>query len=62
MAVKAAQGYVQRSKRWVVDMDVAKFFDRVNHDILMARIARKAQDKKILALTWGYLQSGIMVG
>jgi RNA-directed DNA polymerase len=62
MAVKAAQGYVHSSKRWVVDMDVEKFFDRVNHDILMARIARKAQDKRVLALTRGYLQSGVMVG
>jgi group II intron reverse transcriptase/maturase len=53
MAVKAAQGYVHSSKRWVVDMDVEKFFDRVNHDILMARIARKAQDKRVLALTRG---------
>lgn len=62
MAVKAAQGYVHSSKRWVVDMDVEKFFDRVNHDILMARIARKAPDKRVLALTRGYLQSGVMVG
>jgi RNA-directed DNA polymerase len=62
MAVNAAQRYVQSSKRWVVDMDVEKFFDRVNHDILIARIARKAPDKRVLALTRGYLQSGVMVG
>ena len=38
-AVKAAQGYIQSGKRWVVDLDLEKFFDRVNHDVLMARVA-----------------------
>ena len=62
MAVKAAQDYVHSSKRWVVDMDVEKFFDRVNHDILMARIARKVTDKRVCILIRRYLQSGVMAG
>jgi len=46
-AVKAARGYVCEGKRWVVDMDLEKFFDRVNHDILMSRIARKVKDRLV---------------
>jgi RNA-directed DNA polymerase len=61
-AVKAAQKHVQSGKRWVVDMDLEKFFDRVNHDVLMARVARKVQDKQLLGLIRRYLQSGVMVG
>jgi RNA-directed DNA polymerase len=62
MAVKAAQGYVRSSKRWVVDLDVEKFFDRVNHDLLMARVARKVTDRRVRILIRRYLQSGVMVG
>src|SRR5580704_11114798 len=47
-AVRAAQGYVQSGKQWVVDMDIAKFFDRVNHDILMHRIGERMRDKRVL--------------
>jgi RNA-directed DNA polymerase len=61
-AVKAARNYVRGGKRWVVDVDVEKFFDRVNHDVLMARVARKVQDKRVLLLIRRYLQSGVMVG
>ena len=61
-AVKAAQQQVQSGKRWVVDMDLEKFFDRVNHDVLMARVARKVQDKRLLGLIRRYLQSGMMAG
>jgi RNA-directed DNA polymerase len=61
-AVKVAQKHVQSGKRWVVDMDLEKFFDRVNHDVLMARVARKVQDKRILKLIRRYLQSGVMAG
>ena len=43
-------------------MDLDKFFDRVNHDILMARVARKVEDKEVLILIRRYLQSGVMVG
>jgi RNA-directed DNA polymerase len=59
-AVEAARRYVSEGRRWVVDIDLEKFFDRVNHDILMARIARKVKDKRILLLIRRYLQAGIM--
>lgn len=59
-AVKAARGYVGEGRRWVVDMDLEKFFDRVNHDILMVRIARKIEDKRVLKLIRRYLKAGIM--
>jgi RNA-directed DNA polymerase len=59
-AVKAAQGYVQSGKRWVVDMDLEKFFDRVNHDVMMARVRRRVKDERLLKLIRRYLQSGIM--
>ena len=59
-AVKAAQNYVNQGKRWVVDMDLEKFFDRVNHDVLMARVERKITDERLLALIRRYLESGIM--
>ena len=59
-AVEAACKYVSEGRRWVVDIDLEKFFDRVNHDILMARVARKVKDKRILLLIRCYLQAGIM--
>lgn len=59
-AILKAQEYVTSGKRWVVDMDLEKFFDKVNHDILMSRIARKIKDKRILLLIRRYLQAGIM--
>ncbi len=59
-AVEVARGYVSEGRRWVVDIDLEKFFDRVNHDILMARVARKVKDKRILLLIRRYLQVGIM--
>ena len=60
-AVKAAQGYVQEGKTWVVDMDITKFFDRVNHDILMNRIGKTIRDKRVLGLIGKYLRAGVMV-
>ena len=60
-AVLKARSYVAEGKRWVVDLDLEKFFDRVNHDILMSRVARKVKDKRILRLIRRYLQSGLMV-
>lgn len=60
-AVAAAQQYVQAGKDWVVDMDFTKFFDRVNHDILMNRIAKRIPDKRVLRLIGAYLRAGVMV-
>ena len=61
-AVLKAQEYVASGKRWVVDLDLEKFFDRVNHDVLMSRVARKVRDKRVLRLIRRYLQAGIMDG
>jgi RNA-directed DNA polymerase len=61
-AVRAAQGYVGSGYRFVVDLDLEKFFDRVNHDVLMARVARRVKDKRLLRLLRRYLESGVMVG
>jgi RNA-directed DNA polymerase len=46
----------------VVDMDLEKFFDRVNHDVLMVRVARRVKDKRLLRLIGRYLRAGIMIG
>lgn len=61
-AVQAAQCHIQSGKDWVVDMDLEKFFDRVNHDILMSRLARQVKDKRVLKLIRRYLQAGMMEG
>ena len=60
-AVRAAQNYVQAGKDWVVDMDITKFFDRVNHDILMNRIGQTIRDKRVLGLLGRYLRAGVMI-
>jgi len=59
-AVLAAQRYVQAGHRVVVDVDLEKFFDRVNHDILMDRLAKRIADKRVLRLVRRYLQAGIL--
>ncbi|MBE0643563.1 MAG: group II intron reverse transcriptase/maturase [Bacteroidetes bacterium] len=59
-AVTAAQAYVREGRGWVVDMDIEKFFDHVNHDILMSRLMRKITDKRVLKLIRRFLQAGIM--
>jgi RNA-directed DNA polymerase len=61
-AVLKACDYVRAGSRWVIDLDLEKFFDRVNHDVLMSRVARKVKDKRVLRLIRGYLQAGIMDG
>lgn len=60
-AVRAAQQYAQEGKEWVVDIDITKFFDHVNHDILMGRIAEVIRDKRVLHLMGKYLRRGAMV-
>lgn len=61
-AVLAARSFVASGHRWVVDMDLEKFFDRVNHDVLMSRVARKVKDKRVLGLIRRYLQAGVLAG
>jgi len=61
-AVRQARVYVSEGRRWVVDIDLEKFFDRVNHDILMSRMARRIKDKRVLRLIRRYLQAGMMEG
>jgi RNA-directed DNA polymerase len=60
-AVEAAQQYAQGGKDWVVDIDITKFFDHVNHDILMGRIAPAIGDRRVLHLIGNYLRRGAMV-
>jgi group II intron reverse transcriptase/maturase len=60
-AIQQAQAYVQAGYGWVVDIDLEKFFDRVNHDMLMARVARVVKDKRVLKLIRAYLNSGVLV-
>jgi len=59
-AIREAQGYVQDGRRWVVDVDLEKFFDRVNHDVLMGRLAKRIEDKRMLRLIRRYLEAGMM--
>ncbi len=59
-AVLVAQAHVEAGQRWVVDIDIEKFFDRVNHDMLMARVARKVEDKRMLREIRSFLQAGAM--
>lgn len=60
-AILKAKEYVNQGYRWVVDMDLEKFFDKVNHDILMRKLSRRIKDKRVLKLIRRYLKSGIMI-
>src|SRR5260370_15488739 len=59
-ALRQARAYVGQGKRWVVDMDLEKFFDRVNHDLLMSKLAAKIADARVLTLIRRYLEAGVM--
>jgi RNA-directed DNA polymerase len=59
-AITKAQQYIAAGNRWVVDLDLEKFFDRVNHDRLMAAIARRVTDKRVLRLIGAFLKVGVM--
>lgn len=60
-AVEKAREYIKDGYRYVVDLDMEKFFDHVNHDILISRISQKVKDKRVLSLIGKYLRSGIML-
>jgi group II intron reverse transcriptase/maturase len=59
-AICAAQRFIQEGRRWVVDVDLEAFFDRVNHDVLMSRLAKRLADRRLLRLIRHYLDAGIM--
>lgn len=59
-AVAHAQTYLEEGYTWMVDLDLEKFFDRVNHDVLMSRVARRVEDKRLLKLIRAFLNSGVM--
>ncbi|ABY91475.1 group II intron reverse transcriptase/maturase [Thermoanaerobacter sp. X514] len=60
-AIKAAEAYINEGYTWVVDMDLEKFFDRVNHDIIMSKLEKRIGDKRVLKLIRRYLESGVMI-
>jgi group II intron reverse transcriptase/maturase len=60
-AVRRARRYIQAGRRWVVDVDLERFFDRVNHDVLMGKLAKRIADKRVLRLIRSYLEAGVMV-
>jgi len=61
-AVEQARGYIEDGLGWAVDVDLDRFFDRVNHDMVMARVARRIADKRLLGLMRAFLNAGVMIG
>lgn len=61
-AIQWSKHYINQGNKWVVDMDLEKFFDRVNHDVLMCRVKQRLEDKRILKLINRYLNAGALVG
>lgn len=59
-ALKQAQAHVMSGREWVVDIDMEKYFDKVNHDLLMHRLSKDIKDKRVLKLVRGFLQAGVM--
>ena len=62
MAIRKARDYIKDGCRWVVDLDLEKFFDRVHHDRLMSRLGTRVRDKRVLKLIGRFLRSGVMIG
>jgi len=60
-AIKQVRSYIQQGYRFVVDMDLSKFFDRVQHDVLMSRVAHRVSDKRLLRVIGRFLRAGVMV-
>ena len=60
-AITKSKEYINQGNRWVIDMDLEKFFDKVNHDILMSKLEKRMQDKRLLTLIRKYLKSGILI-
>lgn len=61
MALKAAQEYINEDKRWIVNMDLSKFFDEVNHERLLSKLRKQVEDRRVIHLIDRYLRAGIMV-
>ena len=59
-AIAEAQGYIQEGRKWVVDVDLEKFFDHVNHDVLMGRLAKRIGERRVLGLIRRYLEAGML--
>ncbi|MFO7895207.1 MAG: group II intron reverse transcriptase/maturase [Longimicrobiales bacterium] len=59
-AVREAQQYIQDGRRWVVDVDLEKFFDRVNHDVLMGKLENRIMDRRVLRIIRRFLEAGVM--